>query len=150
MNNYNVSNFLDFKKIINSPFALLGLASIFIFMNTKMSPNDLVRNYSRSFLGIGSKFPNHNIKASLQLVIGAVFAGYTATAFPPEFLKLFEHPVAQFFIFFLLFNSMEHVPGFPTIFVVVDAVLFTIMIQIVLRIVREMYKKKENENNDKE
>ena len=143
MDKYNISNLFDFKKLINSPVSMLGLAAAFVFLNTKMSPIELVQNYAKSFLGIGSKFPMRNISASSQLVIGAVFAGYTSTAFPPEFLKLFEHPVAQFFIFFLLFNSMEHVKGFPTIFVIVDAVLFTILIQVVLRLVREFYKKPE-------
>ena len=148
MNNYNISGFLDFQKIINSPLALLGIATGFVLMTSNMSPTNLVQNYSKSFLGLGSKFPNHNIKSSLQLVIGAVFAGYTATAFPPEFLKIFEHPLAQFFIFFLLFNSNEYSPGFPMIFVVIDAVLFTIMIQIVLKIVKELYKKNEQKNKE--
>lgn len=148
MNNYNISGFLDFQKIINSPLALLGIATGFVLMTSNMSPINLVQNYSKSFLGLGSKFPNHNIKSSLQLVIGAVFAGYTATAFPPEFLKIFEHPLAQFFIFFLLFNSKQYSPGFPMIFVVIDSVLFTIMIQIVLRIVKNLYKKNEQKNKE--
>ena len=68
---------------------------------------DIANGYFRSLLSLGSKYPKHNVKAALQLVIGAVFAGYTATQFPPEFLKLFERPLAQFMIFFLLLQISQ-------------------------------------------
>ena len=37
MNNYNISGFLDFQKIINSPLALLGIATGFVLMTSNMS-----------------------------------------------------------------------------------------------------------------
>ena len=49
---------------------------------------------------------SHSVRQAMQLILGAVFAGYTATALPAGFLKLFEHPVVQFGTFFLLFNQI--------------------------------------------
>ena len=144
MNNYyQVSNKLNFKNLINSPAALLLVAVILILMSSKMSPNKLISDYFNSFLNVKSSYPSHNINLALQLVIGAVFAGYTATAFPPDFLKLFEHPIAQFFIFFLLFNTVERINGFPRIFIIIDALMFTIFIQIAIRLIKEYYKNKD-------
>lgn len=144
MNNYNeISNKLNFQYLINSPQALLLVAVVLILMTSKMSPNKLISNYFNSFLNVKSSYPSHNINLALQLVIGAVFAGYTATAFPPDFLKLFEHPIAQFLIFFLLFNSIERVKGFPRTFIFIDALIFTIFIQIAIRLIKGYYKNKD-------
>jgi hypothetical protein len=44
----------------------------------------------------------HRFDNTLCLMIGAVFAGYTATALHPEFLKEFEHPLIQFLVFYII------------------------------------------------
>ena len=44
----------------------------------------------------------HHAISTFLLIIGAVFAGYTAVNFPPELLELSSHPLGQFFIFMIL------------------------------------------------
>lgn len=44
----------------------------------------------------------HRFDNTLFLMLGAVFAGYTATALHPEFLKEFESPLIQFVLFYMI------------------------------------------------
>ena len=89
---------------------------------------------------------SHTVRKGAQLILGSVFAGYTATAFPPEFLKLFEHPLLQFFIFFILFyQNYWNQQGFPKWYIMLDAALFTAFLQTSIYVTRKFYSKNESE-----
>jgi len=89
---------------------------------------------------------SHTVRQGAQLILGAVFAGYTATAFPPQFLKLFETPLMQLFIFFILFyQNYWNQKGFPKWYIVLDAVLFTAFLQGAIYLARKYYSENESE-----
>ena len=60
----------------------------------------IFRQYLRSLSG--GPPATHRFDSTFLLMVGSVFAGYTATAFPEKFLKNFEHPIVQFLIFYIL------------------------------------------------
>ena len=83
---------------------------------------------------------SHTVRQAIQLIIGAVFAGYTATALPPKFLKLFEKPVYQFLIFLVLFNqNYWNETGFPRWYMFMDAFLSTFALQLLIYVTKKFY-----------
>ena len=110
----------------------------------------LLSKYARSLQG--GEPSAHTVRQAVQLVIGAVFAGYTVTAFPPQFLKLFEKPVMQFFVFLVLFNQnyWSGSKGFPRWYVLLDALLFTAVIQTAIYFAKKYYAEQNNELDNEE
>ncbi len=111
---------------------------------------NLIYDYISSIFQINKKYPSHNFIIYVAIVLGSIFAGYTVTSLPHEFLKLFEHYIGQFFIIFLIFNIVDRKKGFPIIFIVFDAILFTVFIQLFLKLVNKFYKKKQETKETKE
>ena len=101
-----------------------------------------INNYIKSLHGEPPE--EHNAIKTFLLIIGAVFSGYTASQFPPEFLSLFATPFGQFIIFMILglgYYSYKNLE-----FIIYDSILYVIMLQILLFISKEIYK---NENGNK-
>ena len=99
--------------------------------------------YFSSAMG-GLKESNHSWKIGFQLLMASVFAGYTATALPAEFLKLFEHPILQFCVFYVMFNQMHE--NAPTGWIFMDGVLSVLLVQGLLYVTRRLYTKKGEES----
>ena len=84
----------------------------------------------------------HHALSTFLLIIGAVFAGYTAVNFPPEFLELFSHPLGQFIVFIILgFGLYKKVNKF---FIIYDSIIYVIVLQLMLYLSKMYY----NKNND--
>mgnify|MGYP000123770583 CR=1 FL=1 len=60
----------------------------------------MIFNYIKSLLG-GRPF-SHRADQTFFLIVGAVFAGYTAKSLHIDFLKNFENPFIQFLIFYMI------------------------------------------------
>ena len=107
-----------------------------------MSLLALVSKYAKSLAG--GPPSAHTVRQSAQLILGAVFAGYTATAFPPKFLKMFEKPWAQFLVFLVLFNqSYWNETGFPRWYALLDALIFTVLLQTAIYFAKKAYPSEE-------
>ncbi len=91
---------------------------------------------------LGGPPRDHGPINATQLVIGACMAGYTVTHLPADFLKLFEHPVAQYLVFFILFNT-SHGDNTPKMWAFMDALLLTLSVNAVIYIIQNAYKKEE-------
>ena len=66
----------------------------------------------------------HHAISTFLLIIGAVFAGYTAVNFPPELLELCSHPLGQFIIFVVLgFGLYKNV---NKMFIIYDSIIYYI------------------------
>tara|TARA_B100000941_G_C28434340_1_gene516064 strand:+ start:22 stop:729 length:708 start_codon:yes stop_codon:yes gene_type:complete len=94
----------------------------------------------------------HRFDSTLMLMFAAVFAGYTATALPNGFLKLFESPLYQFIVFYIIgITSYGHSlpPGASGLgpfkvlwagpYVFLDAILVTCIFQLAVYLVRSHY-----------
>ena len=68
---------------------------------------------------------------SVQLIIGAVLAGYTAQSIPAHYMSWTAHPLGQFFIYYLLFNQ-SHSEKIPRMWIVIDSIIFTLIINLFL------------------
>jgi hypothetical protein len=95
----------------------------------------------------------HNAFKTFLLIIGAVFSGYTASQFPPQFLIFFSTPLGQFITFMILGLGLYQTKNIE--FVVYDSILFVILLQMLLYISNEIYEeqnkgKNKGENNDNE
>lgn len=86
---------------------------------------------------------NHNIVNLTALVLGSIFAGYTATAMDPDFLLLFETWPVQLVIFLIMsFSTLSHpITRGKLKFVLLDAVFALIVFRIVMYSVNNYYKK---------
>lgn len=87
---------------------------------------------------MGGPPQDHHFIESIQLIIGACFAGYTVTHLPPKFLELFERPYVQFIVFYILFNT-SHGSSISKVWVFVDALLFTLVINIAIYLIKRGY-----------
>lgn len=103
--------------------------------------------YMTSILGGPPK--DHGPIAATQLVIGACMAGYTVTHLPPKFLALFEHPVAQYLVFFILFNT-SHGDQTPKAWAFMDALILTLSVNALIFILQQLYVEKPKEVPEKE
>lgn len=112
-------------------------------MSTKIARETTkqLRTYTKSFSS--NKRFTHLFK-SVQLIIGAVLAGYTAQNIPIVYMRYTAHPIGQFFIYFLLFNQ-SHESKTPIQWIILDAILFTIVINLILFIIKKHYESKRNE-----
>lgn len=99
---------------------------------------DLIK-YTKSLLGGPPR--SHGPINAAQLVIGSCMAGYTVTHLPAEFLVLFEHPVSQYIVFFILFNT-SHGEQTPGSWAFIDAFLLTIIVNAAIYLIQEYYKNK--------
>lgn len=84
---------------------------------------------------------NHNLVNLMALSIGAIFAGWTATAMPPAFLAKFESWPVQYLVFVTLsFSTLSH-PITPRkmTFVVLDALLLLLVFRAVMHQVQKAY-----------
>jgi len=95
---------------------------------------------------LGGPPRDHGPINATQLVIGACMAGYTVTHLPVEFLALFEHPVAQYMVFFILFNT-SHGDNTPKSWAFMDALLLTGTVNALIYLIQTYYK---NKNAEKE
>lgn len=98
--------------------------------------------YINSILGGPPR--DHGPINATQLVIGACMAGYTVTHLPADFLALFEHPVAQYLVFFILFNT-SHGDQTPKSWAFMDALLLTISANVIIYLIQTYYKNKKAE-----
>ena len=113
-----------------------------------------INNYIKSLKG-GPPEEHHAFKTFL-LIVGAVFAGYTASQFPPKFLIFFSTPLGQFVIFMILGLGLYQTKNIE--FVVYDSILYVILLQMLQYISKEIYeeqkdeedKNNNNQNNNKE
>ena len=101
-----------------------------------------LRRYMTSILGGPPR--DHGPIAATQLVIGACMAGYTVTHLPPKFLALFEHPVAQYLVFFILFNT-SHGDQTPKAWAFMDALILTLSVNALIFILQQLYVEKPKE-----
>ena len=105
--------------------------------------------YGNWFLSTFSFEPpyNHNLVNLTGLILGAVFAGYTATALPDSILKSFEKWYFQLLIFFLVsFSTLSHpITEGKLKFALLDALL-------VLALFRKLYIliKRDKKNTDED
>ena len=60
----------------------------------------MILDYIKSLVGNGPK--NHRADSVFFLILGAVFAGYTATNIHVDFLKNFENPFIQLVVFYAI------------------------------------------------
>tara|TARA_Y100000389_G_scaffold202486_1_gene247915 strand:- start:7382 stop:7660 length:279 start_codon:yes stop_codon:yes gene_type:complete len=72
---------------------------------------------------------------SVQLIIGAVLAGYTAQNIPKKYMDYTSHPISQFIIYYLLFNQ-SHSNNVPRSWIFIDAVIFTLFINITIELIK--------------
>ena len=104
------------------------------------------------FSTFGAKEPNnHHIVNIIALVVGSVFAGYTATAFPEKFLKLFEFWPVQLAVFFVLsFSTLQSpITRGKIKFTIYDSILMLVLFNLILYILRMIYKKEESNKDSK-
>jgi len=103
----------------------------------------ILRQYLRSLSG--GPPSSHRFDSTFLLMVGSVFAGYTATAFPEKFLKKFEHPIIQFIIFYILALSTSTSKDSIKILAIGDALLTTLIFQSAVYLANKYYN-----DNDKE
>ena len=91
---------------------------------------------------------NHNLVNLTGLILGSVFAGYTATALPESVLKSFEKWYYQLIIFFLVsFSTLSHpLTAGKLKFALLDALLVLALFRFVLY----MLMNRDQEKRDKE
>ncbi len=90
----------------------------------------------------------HNAFKTFLLIIGAVFAGYTASQFPPKFLLFFSTPLGQFSIFMILGLGLYQTKNIE--FVVYDSIFYVILLQLLQYISKEIFdEQQKNKNNIK-
>jgi hypothetical protein len=87
---------------------------------------------------MGGSPQNHHFFSSVELIIGACFAGYTVTHLPADFLKLFERPYVQFVVFYVLFNT-SHGGSVSQMWVIADALLFTALMNLGIYVIKRAY-----------
>ena len=104
-----------------------------------------LNNYIKSLQG-GPPEEHHAFKTFL-LIIGAVFAGYTASQFPPKFLLFFSTPLGQFITFMILGLGLYQTKNFE--FVVYDSIVFVILLQMLQYISKEIFAEQKKSNNKK-
>jgi len=92
--------------------------------------------YFKSVMGGAPK--DHHFISSVELIIGACFAGYTVTHLPADFLKLFERPYVQFVVFYILFNT-SHGGSVSQMWVIADALLFTAIMNLGIYVIQRAY-----------
>jgi len=102
-----------------------------------------LNNYIKSLQG-GPPEEHHAFKTFL-LIVGAVFAGYTASQFPPKFLLFFSTPLGQFSIFMILGLGLYQTKNIE--FVVYDSILYVILLQILQYISKEIYEEQKTKND---
>ena len=102
-----------------------------------------LNNYVKSLQG-GPPEEHHAFKTFL-LIIGAVFAGYTASQFPPQFLLFFATPLGQFITFMILGLGLYQTKNIE--FVVYDSILYVIVLQMLQYISKEIYEEQKNKND---
>ena len=96
----------------------------------------------------------HSLENTVVLMVAAVLAGYTLTGAHPKFLKLFEHPFAQFIIFYIIgitWYAGKTPPGgwgamgvntlWAGPYVFLDAVLIVVLIQSIVYFSHKHYGK---------
>ena len=106
-----------------------------------------LNNYVKSLQG-GPPEEHHAIK-TFFLIIGAVFAGYTASKFPPQFLLFFATPLGQFVTFMILGLGLYQTKNLE--FVIYDSILYVILLQILQYISKEIYEEQsEGKDNNKQ
>lgn len=95
---------------------------------------------------------NHHIVNIIALVVGSVFAGYTATAFPKEFLKLFEFWPVQLAVFFVLsFSTLQYpITRGKLKFALYDSILMLVLFNLLWYTLCKIYKKEESKKDSKE
>ena len=108
----------------------------------------LLRQYFRSLSG--GPPASHRFDSTFLLMVGSVFAGYTATAFPEQFLKKFEHPIIQFIIFYILALSTSTSKDSIKILAIGDALLTTILFQSSVYLANKYYDNIEGHANHRE
>ncbi len=87
----------------------------------------------------------HDAISTFLLIIGAVFAGYTAVNFPPELLELSSYPLGQFFIFMIL--GLGLYKKVNKIFIIYDSIIYVIILQLMLYLSKLYYKKREEKRS---
>ena len=102
-----------------------------------------LNNYIKSLQG-GPPEEHHAFKTFL-LIMGAVFAGYTASQFPPKFLLFFSTPLGQFSIFMILGLGLYQTKNIE--FVVYDSILYVILLQLLQYISKEIYEEQKTKND---
>lgn len=102
----------------------------------------MLRKYLKSLFGGTPK--KHSFYLGFQLMISGIFAGYTANHIPKKYLKIFELPLFQFFIFFLAIKETQSDRNIPIFFAIMDAILFTILFNLLIYKLKSL---KEEENN---
>ena len=105
-----------------------------------------LNNYIKSLQG-GPPEEHHAFKTFL-LIMGAVFAGYTASQFPPKFLLFFSTPLGQFITFMILGLGLYQTKNIE--FVVYDSILYVILLQILQYISKEIYEEQKDKDDKKE
>lgn len=109
-----------------------------------MNAVSFLSRYAKSLSG--GPPASHTVRQGALLILGAVFAGYTATAFPPQFLKLFEKPWMQYIVFLVLFSSNYWgESSLPKMYVFLDALLFTILLQMAIHFAKKAYKTEDSD-----
>ena len=103
-----------------------------------------INKYIKSLQG-GPPEEHHAFKTFL-LIIGAVFAGYTASNFPPQFLLFFATPLGQFVTFMILGLGLYQTKNLE--FVVYDSIIYVILLQILQYISKEIYKEQNKGEDD--
>ena len=103
---------------------------------------ELIKKYFISLSGGPPAY--HRADSTLLLMVGSVFAGYTATAFPDKFLKKFENPILQFVVFLILGLSTSLNGSNVKLYVIGDAIITTIIFQILIYISKKYADNQEN------
>ena len=111
----------------------------------------------------GGKPDSHRFDNTILLMVAAVFAGYTATALPADFLKLFESPIVQFIVFYII-GITSYGGGMPPggkgfgpfkvfwagPYVFLDAILVVCIMQLAVFLLRKWYKEDEDDEDDED
>ena len=110
----------------------------------------------------GGEPSSHRFDNTILLMCAAIFAGYTATALPKKFLKLFQNPIVQFIVFYIIgitsyggsmppggkgFGPFKVFWAGPYVFL--DAILVVCLMQLLIFITRMIYGKDEKKNKQK-
>uniref|UniRef100_A0A6C0ACF1 Uncharacterized protein n=1 Tax=viral metagenome TaxID=1070528 RepID=A0A6C0ACF1_9ZZZZ len=83
----------------------------------------------------------------LALMIGGVFAGYTATDMHPDFLKKFETWPYQFITFFLIAFSFFDSDLSKWWLMVVAALFFTAVLRLLRKYINKYHQKEDQKEN---
>ena len=102
----------------------------------------------------GGEPSSHRFDNTILLMCAAIFAGYTATSLPKNFLKLFQNPIVQFIVFYIIgitsyggamppggkgFGPFKVFWAGPYVFL--DAILVVCLMQLLMYITRMIYGK---------